>query len=240
MDNRPNLLSSCLSSLKYFPDWTLVFVGQEFSNERKKEIENLSPIEAFYLWRDTKAGMHNAKLYGLELIREKSKKHVVVSIDDDMEFLPLTNFDRILNFCREKNVGLVSGNWVRSEKLLNKKKLIQKFKKQAIVYTAGGLAFSEKITDLIINLGENDYWCDNTEWSLASFLNGYDNFRYLGTLAIHRILSAGGRKSYVETQRQLPSPEYISIKHDKNGGFLIPTTKDLTSFTKFRNKVNKK
>ena len=245
VDNRPDLLRSCLRSLSFLKGWRLVFVGQEFSEARRQEVVSLARPESLFIWLDKKAGMHNAKLKGLQAIEEFQIDYVVASIDDDMEFLADTNFDRMAEIAIHQNVGLVSGNWVRSEKQLGKKKLSESQKSQAIVYTAGGLVFSKKIARLIIGLGENDYWCDNTEWSLASYLNGYQNRRYLGSLAIHRILSAGGRKSYVNVERQLPSDKYVLMRSCKKtltdvAGFHIPDQRDLTPFAKFTHKINKK
>ena len=240
VDNRPTLLDACLSSLQMFPDWILVFVGQEFDEERKEHVRQAVRVPALYKWCDEKVGMHNAKLYGLQLIQSQSAKHVVISIDDDMEFIDQTDFNSMGEICQNKDIGLVSGNWVRSEKMLKNKRLRNEIKKQAIVYTAGGMAFSNKITRLIVNAGENDFWCDNTEWSLISYTNGYTNLRYLGSLAIHRILSAGGRKSYVDAERKLPSAELVTLRPDKTGGHIIPAQRDLTAFAKFRHKLNKK
>ena len=43
-------------------------------------------------------------------------------------------------------------------------------------------------------------------------MNGYTNYRWRGSLSIHRVCSKGGRKLWVaETQIILPNPEYISL-----------------------------
>ena len=240
VDNRDDLLLSCLTTLKKFDDWTLIFVGQEFSKSRQTFVKENVQIQSHFIWHKNKLGMHNAKLEGLKKIQEISKKHVVVSIDDDMEFIPSTNFDALASIALTKNIGLVSGNWVRSKKMLSSKSLKDQIKKQHIVYTAGGLCFSEKISKLIIEIGEQNFWCDNTEWSLASFLNGYQNVRYLGSIAIHKILSRGGRKSYVNQKREMPSNKFIDLKRDKKNGYHIPSQNDLTDFAKFQHKINKK
>jgi len=245
VDNRPALLSACLQSLSVLHGWKLMFVGQEFSEERKGEVRSLMPPDSFCIWLPEKVGMHNAKLHGLTEIQKMSRLHVVASIDDDMELLATTHFDRMAAISRSKGVGLVSGNWVRSEKQIAKKKIVDSIKRQAIVYTAGGLVFSEGITKHIVGLGLRDFWCDNTEWSLASYLNGYENFRFLGSLAIHRIMSAGGRKSYVDRERETPNPKYISLRPCKQAtsgvnGFHVPDQGDLTQFARFTHQVHKK
>ena len=245
VDNRPELLSDCLQSIKHLQGWRLVLVGQEFSVERRNQVVELAPPDTQYIWLSEKVGMHNAKLFGLEHIQRIAKSHVVASIDDDMEFLPATNFDLMAEIASRPEIGLVSGNWVRSHKQIAKKKLSRTVKKQAIVYTAGGLVFTDKITNLIVQIGEKDFWCDNTEWSLCSYLNGYENCRFLGSLAVHKILSAGGRKSYVDRERQIPSAEYINIRPCKQAtsgvnGFHIPDQRDLTALARFTHQVNKK
>lgn len=245
VDNRADLLRACIESLHFASDWSLVFVGQEFSPARQKEIEGMSASDSTFIWLDRKAGMHNAKRTGLEMIQQMAPLHCVASLDDDMELLPTTNFNRMARLARQENIGLVSGNWARSERQLANKDISNKQIKQAIVYTAGGLVFSEKITRLIVDLGERDFWCDNTEWSLASYLNGYQNLRYLGSLSLHRILSAGGRKSYVNEKRDLPSSEFIAMRPcNKTStdvhGFHIPDQRDLTALAKFTHIVNRK
>lgn len=233
VDNRKELLHDCLCSLSHLDGWRLMLVGQEFSDERKVEIANLVPSGSMLIWCDEKIGMHNAKRIALQEIDSIASDYVVASIDDDMKFLPITNFDAMAELARRKGVGIVSGNWVRSEKMLMSKKIKPEIVKQHIVYTAGGMIFDSVIARKIIELGKKDYWCDNTEWSLASYLNGYQNMRYLGSLAIHRILSSGGRKSWVSSSNiKLPDPEYISLKRDAKGGYHIPSGSELTSYAK--------
>lgn len=243
VDDRRELLSDCLASLRVFdPSWTLVMVGQKFSQERKLEIEKSVSEGSIFLWQDEAVGMHNAKLIGLSKIRSLSKNHVVASVDDDMIFLPHSNFDRMAEIASMYKMGLISGNWVRSKKSLPKKilKMKDEAKKQAIVYTAGGMVFREWITEEIINLGVNNFWCDNTEWSMASYLAGYHNARYLGSMAVHKILSQGGRKSYVESvQRKLPNPRFVNVRPAKVSGFdgyHIPCSSDITSEAKAERK----
>lgn len=233
VDNRKELLHDCLASLVHLRGWRLVLVGQEFSDERKQEILNLVPSSSILIWYDKKIGMHNAKRIALQEIESIASDYVVASIDDDMKFLPITNFDAMGQLAQAKGVGIVSGNWVRSEKMLMSKKIKPEIVKQHIVYTAGGMIFNSSIARKIIELGQQDYWCDNTEWSLVSYLNGYQNMRYLGSLAIHRILSAGGRKSWVNNSDvKLPHSEYISLKKDAKGGYHIPSGTEITSFAK--------
>lgn len=233
VDNRKELLHDCLASLVYLRDWRLVLVGQEFTEERKLQIENLVPSKSILIWSDEKLGMHNAKRIALLEIESIATDYIVASIDDDMKFLPITNFDAMGQLAQKKGVGIVSGNWVKSEKMLMSKTIKPEIVKQHIVYTAGGMIFDSFISRKIIDLGEQDYWCDNTEWSMESYLSGHQNMRYLGSLAIHKILSSGGRKSWVSSNNvKLPNQEHISLKNDKNGGYHIPSSSEITPYAK--------
>lgn len=233
VDNRKDLLHDCLSSLVHLYGWRLVFVGQEFSEDRKLYVSNMCPENSIFIWCDQKIGMHNSKRLALQKIETICSDYTVASIDDDMKFLPVTNFDAMKRITQNHGVGIVTGNWVRSEKMLLSKKIKRQLIKQHIVYTAGGMIFNSNVARKIISLGDQNFWCDNTEWSLASYLSGYQNMRYLGSLAVHKILSSGGRKSWVQDgDIKLPNQEYIAIKKSQNGGYHIPSSSEITDLAR--------
>ena len=244
--DRPELLEACLVSIKeYLSDWELVMIGQGFGVSDRMRYRRLLP-DAHIVFADDLMGMHNAKLEGLKIISYLDPEHIVVSIDDDMQFLPETHLNKMAEYARRPEYGLISGNWVRSEKQISAKvdKMSDKIILQHIVYTGGGLAFSDKITKIILGLGEADLMCDNSEWSLATFLAGYRNARYLGSVAIHRIMSKGGRRSYVaNVQRQLPDERYMPSVRSKEKGpnaYHIGQSSDLTKEAHDIHKQNRK
>lgn len=244
--DRPELLDACLISIKeHLSDWELVLVGQGFGTTQRMRYRQSMP-DAHMIFFDKLMGMHNAKVQGLKLIASIDPEHVVVSIDDDMQFIPQTHLSKMAEYARLPDYGLVSGNWVRSEKQIPAKidKMSEKIIFQHVVYTGGGLAFSEKITQIILGLGEADFISDNAEWSLATFLAGYRNARYMGSLAIHRIMSKGGRRAYVANERRrLPDEQYMLHVRSKEQGpnaYHIGQSSDLTEAAHAMHKQNLK
>ena len=59
------------------------------------------------------------------------------------------------------------------------------------------------------------YIYDTPIWSTYAYMNGYDNCRYCGSIAIHKMCSPGGYKLWKETNMEniVPLPEeYIETR----------------------------
>jgi glycosyltransferase involved in cell wall biosynthesis len=217
-DDRRHLLEACIASIKdYLPGWTLVFSAQTF-DPYEGYLEALCdgiPTKLFYF--KERMGAHDAKLVGLEWIDQDAagSPYVVANIDDDMQFMPETDFEPAATVCMEKGVGFVTCNWCQHEGFYEKRRkaLKPEFIKQPIVYTAGGMLFDNEMADRVRAIGPGDFICDNSEWSLVSYLSGHINYRYRGSLCIHRVGRSGGRREWLGVaERRLPDERYLPFQ----------------------------
>jgi hypothetical protein len=248
--DRPHLMFPCLDSLKkYAPEIPVVLIGQEVPDEVRGQILEWKRSTNHHLdvvWQDKRSGAHCAKVAAMQAFPDTA---AWVSIDDDMELVKETDYLTPLEKCQESGVGLVSCNWAQTEKMLPKKiaKMTKEYKSQKIVYTGGGLVYGKAVADILTTLPLLPYVTDNALWSAVVYTSGYLNMRYMGSLAIHRILSPGGRKAYLKTVNSVfPVPEYLTMRpcvdqyYDcPTSNCYIPDSGDLTELAHNKHKENR-
>lgn len=234
VQDRIAALAVCLRSVRSFlPSWRIVVVTQGYSATESVSVPALSPAAA-WVHLGERVGPHDAKLAGLSLIanEEGVAEYAVCSSDDDMEFTARTNLEPCVRKIAERGVGLVSAGWVKHENKLNSHPAPEEFVRQPIVYTGGGLVFGSRVARVVMAIAPGAYFCDNSEWSLAVYRAGYDNYRYRGSVTIHRICGAGGRRAWVKGGKKLiPDERYLKMKPAKVGGenaFHVGGSSDLT------------
>lgn len=226
---------------KYYPNYLIIGCLQKFKPE---EVETLKKIpNSHWIVSDELLGTSTPRILAIKKGLEMGVD-VFINLDDDMSLCDKTKYEPIINFIKNnKGVGLVSGNWRKSFNMIDKIQDIKdEFVKQKIVYTGGGLLYNREIAKLMIEL-EGNTICDNTDWSVTSYINGYENFRYLGSFAEHRICQKDGRNLYLKENPnyRLCDARYVTMKKEKNNrGWLIPLDKDLTPFAHELHKKNKK
>lgn len=165
---------------------------------------------------------------------------VFVFLDDDMEFTTETDFSvpiqRVLD---DPGCGIISCNWVRSEApgLRKKARFEHKFLKQPIINMAGGMVMRAEIAELIRTHERNPYTFCDIQKALIAYVNGFTNYRYLGSILIHRILESHGLKqSYKVMPFAAPDPAYVSARPCKQTyafegqNFYMPSSSDLTPY----------
>lgn len=227
---------------EYRPDWPVFVVAQEYTAAQRHI--GTGGVRARYI--DQRLGMHAAKSLGLLWMMEhfRGQPYATCSVDDDMELIPQTKYDPIVEWCQRPGVGLVSAGWAPHETRASAWPLVDTFVKQPIVYTGGGLFFNHHVAALLLNRlpPTAAFWSDNTEWSLATYLAGYENYRYRGSLTIHRVCRTGGRKAWIKAgTRQLPDPRYLTMRPEKNrpGEYCIGASSDLTPLAHATHAANK-
>lgn len=163
---------------------------------------------------------------------------VWLNADDDMEWTEHTHLEPMVAKLMEPGTGMISGNWARTESLMDKKieRMQDKFIKQPIVFTGGGMLFKAKhVPSLLQNI--QPWFADDFHMSLTTYLCGYDNYRYLGSLALHRIQTKGGLLTIFQTDNTLvhPDPKYVRMrpcapmfKDAPNNNYFYPMSSDLT------------
>ncbi len=242
--DRLPMASPCLRSIRQFlPDWGLVVVAQEYEGKDRAWVEAASP-GCTVIMLPKRCGPHNAKLAGLRHIDglERSN-YVICSVDDDMEFIAQTDLEPCVRRALDSGVGFVSAGWVKHENHLAKRNVVKEFIRQPIVYTGGGMIFDRKTAKTVMQIPEGAYFCDNSEWSLAVYLAGFTNYRYRGSLTIHRICSKGGRQGWVDLgEKQIPDPSFLRMKTgklvNKLNNYLVGDSRDLTPAAHAMHKAN--
>lgn len=170
---------------------------------------------------------------------------IYCNLDDDIELTEYTHYEPAIRKCMEPGTGFVLTNWARTEDLLAKKVplMTDKFVKQALIYQGGGMLYTDEIAALIRKLPDTPTVFDEG-WPLTAYLNGYTNYRYLGSLAIHRICTKGGMNEWYKSvdYDQLPNlfTQYINYKKALNGRWHIPMDTELTELAKQTHKQNLK
>ena len=112
-NDRWEMLIECLTSIeKYLKDWRVVVVSQGYSEQQISVLNTmLTFTQSVNINMPENAGMHNAKMVGLEYInnankyddirgrrihRDCIKKYIVMSSDDDMVFTSRTKIKIML------------------------------------------------------------------------------------------------------------------------------------------------
>lgn len=212
--------------------WKAVCVCQKYSEEDILKISDILGRCGRIINKSELVGAHSAKLIALNLV----SSDIWCSLDDDMFALPdVTDYEKIANILIEnRHIGFVSGNWAKTAKMAMAKTVIDKLIPQKLVFTGGGLLFRDDVADIIRNIPNEQYLFDDCLWAMYAYINGYSNYRYQGSVAVHQICTTGGRKSWLKVvhknNRVLPPAEYLSVRPSKDAdGYYICNDKDLTS-----------
>jgi hypothetical protein len=242
VNNRIDMLKSLLKSMSdqhVELDWDIIIIAQMYSEIEKINLLNyINTFSQLFFARikitHLKNGMgaNLAKIIGLQLY----EYDIYCSLDDDMIFTERFNADPILKKLEDPRVGLVSGNWAKSTNHVFSKTLKDEFIRQPIVYTGGGLFFRKDLAKIFIEKCTEQYLFDNIEWSVNSYVSGYENYRYLGSIIVHLICSVGGRKLWVsQKNRVLPNPNLITLEKctevykGLDNNYHMASSKDLTA-----------
>lgn len=216
-------------------EWAVLIVGQAFSEAERADMKAWPEWSRVHdaIWLPEGIGCFAARLKGLA----KWDAGTFVNLDDDMEMLPETNYAPMEAWAARRGNGLCSGNWVRSPTpgLLKRAVRADEFKVQSLVYTAGGMLYSRATADLIRGgLRPGLRMFDDCEWSLFTYLQGLQNARYLGSLAVHRVCSAGGHRAFLaKAERIPPDSRWLTLRSgagklfDGKNNVLMPVPADL-------------
>ncbi len=230
---RPEMMKIFLDSLDYLPDWDVfaTFEGYDqaghdilkSSRNYKRIVNSFSYAERLPPWPIRVQMIDNALEDGYEIF---------CSADDDMEYLKTVDYEPMVKMCQDFFVGIVEGNWVKSKAMHKEPK--REFIRQPIIYTGGGLVFDKKIAKLLCSEPRKPYLFDDVQAGLITYVNGYENLRYRGSVIVHKILQRDGlRATHHLMDFELPDAELLrcyptkSKMYQKDNNYTIPQTKDL-------------
>lgn len=250
--NRIQGLKRLLESIKAEVDdtWDILIAAQCYSEAERDDMTRF--IDELGLTDRTvfKTSEKPLGCFGGRKLCYQSDYDVYCNLDDDMIILPTQNYNTMAKMVLKYDfVGCVSGNWGRTFELAQKKipKMKSEFIKQSIVHTAGGMVFGRRVRDLIISMPDNIGY-EDSEISAKAYVNGYENYRYLGSLIVHAVVTKGGLKDWRHKHDAVvPHPEIFDYKRAKKDKYATkgnnhhePISSDLTPFARAMHLKNRK
>lgn len=240
---RPQMMMTFLTSLDHLPDsWDLLVAFQAYSQEdmsllrTNKNFARITDYIKFTNRQDpypTRVAMYQ---------KWEARYDVWGSMDDDMEFLPTVNYDPIVERVIQPGIGVVSGNWVRHETFLKRIKPIEQWITQPLINMAGGQFFASKIVDILLKGEIKPYLFCDIEVALKAYVEGYQNFRYRGSLIIHRTMAKQGlAQTFREHEMAIPDPSLCKVRPcaqtiKVGNNWHMPITKDVTPLAHYHHK----
>lgn len=234
-----NKLMEGIRNDKRFDDFDICLLYQDYLNNENLLRKDL--VTQYYSYPE-RLGCNCARI----MLLRKIKYDIYCNLDDDMMLMPCTNYEKpIKKLLEDKSSGFILTNWARTETLYNKKAsaMVDRFVKQCFIYQGGGMLYRDDVADLIRELPLKETVFDEG-WALTAFLNGYENYRYLGSVAIHSICTRGGMAQWYKdidySKLSLLYDKYISYRKAKDGvRYHIPIDSDLKLEAKAEHNKNR-
>lgn len=242
-------VTKLLTSLSEYKDWFFYISLQKYPDIEIAIIEE----HCKRLFGDRFKIYSTQEMSGPHLARcrifDEVQSDIWCILDDDMFAINgVTQYDKMAEILYErKDIGLLSSNWRKTEGMLAKVALEDKLVKQTIVYTGGGMTLRQDLADIIKAIPRVQYLFDNPLWSIYSYVNGFDNYRYMGSASVHEICTKGGRRKWLKENdkyKSLPPEKWLRVRKGKGkeGGFdeyLICDSSDVTEEARRLHKENK-
>lgn len=222
-----------------FNDFDICLLYQDYLNNEHLLRKDL--VTQYFVY-PKRLGCNCARI----MLLQKIKYDIYCNLDDDMTLMPCTDYSNpIKKLLEDRSSGFILTNWARTEGLYYKKvqNMADKFVKQCFIYQGGGMLYRDDVAELIRKLPLQETVFDEG-WALTAYLNGYDNYRYLGSVAIHSICTKGGMAQWYKdidyTKLSLLYDKYIHYRKAKDGvRYHIPIDSDLKLEAKAEHNKNR-
>ena len=238
LQGRITSLTRLITSLSGYTDWDIDLVLQRYEpwNQAivEEHLKTLFPDRHSVYTTDQMTGPHLARCMALD----SHDSDIWCILDDDMFAVEgYTHYNEMADILANRpQIGILSSNWRKTRGMLDKVALKDSLVKQNIVYTGGGMMIRQDVADIIKAIPRVQYLFDNPLWSIYSYVSGYDNYRWLGSAAVHEICTKGGRRKWINesnSYKALPPAEWLRVRKGKGkeGGFdeyLICDSTDIT------------
>jgi len=244
---RPNLMNRFVDSFYErgmdSKGWRIALMTQGYSSE---EINELKLRDVGYCINMISSDVRVPPYIAKSTLIENNPSDIYCCLDDDCVLLDTVDYETPIEFVMQRNVGIVSCNWVRfnTDKMLSHKKISNEYKKQKIVFTGGGMLFSKKVADVITNKPKINWLFDDVQFSIDSYTAGFVNYRYLGSVIEHNVITKGGIKTlFNEMQMTLNDTKYIDLKsgpakYNFKNSYYMPRDSALTEYSHKLHKEN--
>ena len=99
---------------------------------------------------------------------------------------------------------------------------------------SGGQLYSRAVAQLVLKRPLRPYAFCDIQVALLAYLAGLENYRYLGSLLVHRTMSVGGLHDLQQRQNMaFPDPVYLLARPGKgvykfDNNYYMPASDDLT------------
>lgn len=165
-----------------------------------------------------------------------------IIVDDDMEFLGGEDYEPVMAFSDKiLDCGLCNTVCRRTIKDYNAYVPEMKFEPHNLQWIGGGAVIKKKIRDLLVEeIDLKPYTYDG--FSLVTYLNGYSNYRYRGSVVLHK---AGEKNGFAYIRKHIDEnipffEKYITDPFKKDGKLTLPTKEgDLTEAARMLHNVNR-
>jgi hypothetical protein len=173
-------------------------------------------------WLPSCAAVTSAELIGPHRARQRGLlwewRSAYIMLDDDQEMLPETSFKQALALASHPLNGLVCIRQASSRRLVEERRAkVSGVEASPFVCTDGGMVLAAHTAEVIRAMPALDYSCDNTEWSLATYMSGLMNLIDHDNWSLHWAGSRGGRRAsagrtddgWLSKPRVTPDPRYV-------------------------------
>lgn len=219
------------SQAKYIPNIP-IFIHLQDPDERQRELKFPDILDVDMMVTNEPIGCHAARVLAQRKLKGQGFDSYI-NVDDDVTIMDTTNYQPAIEYAHEPGVGFVLTNWAPHQSVYEKRKpkMQDVMKPQIMVYQGGGMAYGEPVAELMRELDPVPARYDDI-WPLTSYLNGYMNYRYSGSLTLHQTLRSGGMRGYMRSEpRPLLCWKWIDYKkiHGAKVGvdYAIPMDVDL-------------
>jgi hypothetical protein len=238
-----NLLIQSIRRYSKFDSYDLSILFQDYMGN-SDQISKTYGIDNMFIYPE-RLGCHGARIELLRRIKGKDYDYFI-NLDDDMEVTEQTNYQPCIEKCKDPRTGFILTNWARNRKLHDQKipKMKEVFLKQIMVYNGGGQVYGKALASIMASMEIVKATFDNA-WALTAYLQGYQNYAYKGSLAIHRICTSGGMRSFMENEEHELTYEnlinYKTVKNPRGKGrdICIPMDSDLKPIVRLIHKQNR-
>lgn len=235
---RPELMHTFLATMHAHPigeSWRVIAITQEYPGAAIDALCDDPLVERVIIIP------HRQAVYPLRIqAMVENEADLYAICDDDIEFTDLTDWTRIeRRLAVDSHAGLISGGWMRADTPAFRLRHApnETWIRQPLVFSGGGMLLRR---DAALAAASNPhvpirpYLFDNPALAVAVYTAGFTNWRYRGTVAVHRSMSKGGIKTLYATQELSKVPrELIEMRPGKkvyrtDNNWHIPESRDLT------------
>lgn len=216
-----------------FPDWHLHACLQGYT----QPVPGLDSCLMF----DEPLGIYMARYTILKAVHSD----IYCQLDDDMQIIPQTKFNHpaLIEKLMQCDTGCISCNYIRAltPALIARARTDPVFLPKIIMSISGGLLFNSTVAPLFLDIPPKMYSSDDEViWGLMTYVNGYTNYRFTGSLLVHKLGQPGAHKTQFSTiSIERPDSRLLTVRNGNpnrkippDNNYLFPIDADVTPYAR--------